>query len=244
MFTKALAIKEMDEKGVGLALLATLSDVDHDGDTYAKGAFAWAGDGQWAPIIPAHNWSHMPFGKGRVFEEGDEALAELKLNMDTAAGRDWHSALKFDLSTGQPVQQWSYGYDAEEYSNETRGGQKVRVLEKVRVMEVSPVIRGAGKRTGTRSMKGVSLKEADFTATLEQLQEMAAMIDANPELLSATGVKQAKDIRATLDAMIAAKERPSTGSASDGGGNGDGGVGDRAVAAFLFRSVKRHLPQN
>lgn len=236
MFTKAVAIKEMDEKGVGLALLANMADVDKDGDTYTKGAFSWKSGGQWAPIVPAHNWKEMPFGKARVFEQGDEALAELKLNLDTQAGKDWHAALKFDLETGQPVQQWSYGYDVLDFSNDIRAGQKVRNLKKLGVLEVSPVIVGAGKGTRTLEMKGVSLKDSDFAATLEQLQVMAAAIDAEPDLLSATGMKQAKDIRAKLDELIAAKER--------GDDEGDGGAANRAIAAFLFNSVKHHLPQN
>ena len=236
MFTKALAIKEMDEKGQGLALLANMKDVDKDGDTYSKGAFAWKSGGQWAPIVPAHNWKEMPFGKARVYEDGSEAIAELKLNLDTNAGRDWHAALKFDLETGSPVQQWSYSYDVLDFANESRGGQKVRNLKKLSVLEVSPVIVGAGKGTRTLEMKGVSLKESDFAAILEQLQTMAKAIDANPELMSATGIKQLWDIRAKLE-EIATKERRLIETV-------DGGVGYQAIAAFLYNSVKHHLPKN
>jgi hypothetical protein len=236
MLTKALAIKEMDEKGQGLALLANMKDVDKDGDTYTKGAFDWKSGGQWAPIVPAHNWKEMPFGKARVFEDGDEAFAELKLNLDTNAGRDWHAALKFDLETGSPVQQWSYGYDILDFANESRGGQKVRNLKKLGVLEVSPVIVGAGKGTRTLEMKGVSLKEGDFTAMLEDLQKLATAIDANPAIMSATGLKQLSDIRAKLD-EIATKERSTSET-------GDGGLGERVYAAFLYNSVKRHLPKN
>jgi hypothetical protein len=240
MFTKALAIKEMDEKGVGIALLANLADVDNDGDTYTKGAFSWKGSGQWAPIVPAHNWKEMPFGKSRVYEEGGSALAELKLNLETTAGRDWHSALKFDLEIGQPVQEWSYGYDVLDHSFEMRGGQKVRNLKRLDVIEVSTVIRGAGKQTGTLEMKGVSLKDADFTATLEQLQVMAAAIDANPDLPSATGLKQLGDVRAKIDALIEVKQRGKDTSEE----KGDGGLADNAIANFLLHSVKHHLPKN
>ena len=236
MLTKALAIKEMDEKGQGLALLADMADVDKDGDTYTKGAFSWKSEGQWAPILPAHNWGQMPFGKARVYEDGTKALAELKLNLDTNAGRDWHAALKFDLKTGQPAQQWSYGYDILDFANETRSGQNVRNLKKLSVLEVSPVIVGAGKGTRTLAMKGVSFKGSDFAAILEQLQTMASAIDANPDLMSATGIKQLSDIRAKLE-EIETKKRDTTQV-------GDGGVGDRAIAAFLYQSVKRHLPNN
>lgn len=236
MLTKALAIKEMDEKGVGLALIANMADVDRDGDTYTKGAFDWKSGGQWAPIVPAHNWKEMPFGKARVYEEGNQALAELRLNLDTNAGKDWHAALKFDLETGQPVQQWSYGYDVLDYQMESGKDGRVRNLKKLGVLEVSPVIVGAGKGTRTVAMKGVAMKESEFAATLEQLQAMAAAIDANPQLLSATGLKQAQDIRATIDRMIAAKSASTPPAEADR-------AADRLVADFLFRSVKHHLPE-
>lgn len=268
MFTKALAIKEMDEKGVGLALLADMNDVDKDDDAYTKGAFSWKADGQWAPILPAHNWKEMPFGKARVFEQDGEALAEIKLNLDTAAGRDWHAAIKFDLETGQPVQQWSYGYDVLDHAIEMRGGKKVRNLKKLSVLEVSTVIVGAGNGTRTLEMKGASLKDRDFAATVEQLQQMAGAIDANPDLLSATGWKQMADIGRRIDAIVKAGvkakeagdgmarcemcEEDFAADEMDGGKcrgcskksvGGDGGEADRAIAAFLHTSVKHHLPK-
>ena len=55
--------------------------------------------------------SGQPLGKAWIFEEDDWALADLFLNMQTAAGKDWHSTLKFDLAKGKPVVQWSYGYE-------------------------------------------------------------------------------------------------------------------------------------
>ena len=50
---KSILVEKMDDAGHGLARLATLAAVDHDGDTYAPGAFTWKdAGGQWVPMLP------------------------------------------------------------------------------------------------------------------------------------------------------------------------------------------------
>ncbi|WP_186390243.1 HK97 family phage prohead protease [Stappia sp. TSB10P1A] len=209
--TKGLKVKDVDDAGKGLARLATLSAIDHDGDTYAKGAFAWKE--QWVPIIPAHDRKAPPMGKARLYEAGDEALAELHLNLKTASGRDWHENLKFDLVTGTPVQEWSYGYDVLDKSDELRGGDPVRVLKKLDVHEISTVIRGAGKGSGTLAMKSHS-------AFSEQLDHLIAALDdaigragdvkalraADGRPLSPARLAQLADLKSRLDTLIGTGE--------------------------------------
>lgn len=198
MATKNLTVTEMDEAGKGLALIADLDEVDHDGDGYKAGAFNWKD--QWAPLLTAHNMGSMPFGKARIFEHEGKAFAELHLNLDTQAGKDWHSALRFDLKTGKAVQEWSYGYTALEADPVMRGLQKGRVLKKIDVQEVSTVVRGAGQGTRTIDMKGLkaALKEGEFDGLIESLATMAETLRGDPGLLSATGRKQLGEIHAAL----------------------------------------------
>lgn len=180
--TKQLTVEKMDDAGHGLARIAVLSGVDHDGDTYAKGAFSWKKDKeQWVPILPAHDRKAMPLGKARVYEDGDAAYAELFLNLNTEAGRDWHETLKFDLAKGGAVQEWSYGFGVEDYGQEKRDGATVRVLKRVDVHEVSPVVRGAGVGTRTVSMK--SLNDDDEDSTLPELEAELAQYDAAQAML-------------------------------------------------------------
>lgn len=202
MQTKNLTVKEMDDSGKGLALIATLSDVDHDGDTYVPGAFSWKE--QWCPLLTAHDRYGMPFGKARVYEQGDAAYAELHLNLDTQAGKDWHAALKFDLSTGKSVQEWSYGYDVLDADYQIRGENRVRALKQLDVHEVSTVVRGAGRGTGTISMKGLkaALKDGNFEDLIGGLGLMAETLKGDPTLLSATGRKQLSEIHASLGAAL------------------------------------------
>lgn len=204
MLTKNLTVTEMDEAGKGLAVLARLTEVDHDGDTYEKGAFSWKDGEQWCALIHHHDRYQMPFGKARVYEEGDIAYAELHLNLETQAGADWHKALLFDLSTGKSVQEYSYGFDVVDADFQVRGENRVRVLKRLDVHEVSTVIRGAGRGTGTLSMK--ALKDAAFAPLIAGLGELAEALGGDPASLSATGRKQLEQIHAALGKALVASD--------------------------------------
>lgn len=165
-FKSGVWLKQLDEEGHGLAQIATLAEIDHDGDTYQAGAF---GD-QFAAVLPTHQWQHVPLGKARVFDDGVHGLAEFEFNLEIEAARDWHSALKFDLNDGRdPLQEWSFGFDIIDSSMETRDGETVRVLKQLEVHEISPVLLGAGIGTGTLSIKSA----ADEVAQLAEIMAAA-----------------------------------------------------------------------
>lgn len=228
---RGIALKSLDDAGHGLARIATLSAIDHDGDTYAPGAFGE----QWAQILAAHNWQTVPLGKARVFERGDEALAELHFNLATAAGREWHAALKFDLDgcdgTGSrhPVQEWSYGFRVLDAAHEERDGERVRVLKRLQVFEVSPVVQGAGIGTGTLAIKGARLKAESFERLVGDLAELAAAVSADPSALCAAGLKQIEDLHGGLGQVLAAA-------------TAEADAAHRLVAGEAFRRSRRHLP--
>ena len=233
MKTKSMTIEQMSEAGTGRARIAQLSAVDSDGDTYARGAFGWKeGGGQWVQILPAHDRRAMPLGKAWIFEEGDWALADLYLNMETQPGKDWHATLKFDLAKGEPVQEWSYGYQVIDADYQLRGEQRVQVLKRLDVDEISPVIRGAGVGTGTITIKSAELKAEKFTALVAGLGELAEALPDDASAISATGLKQLEEIARAIGTVLAplreaaAKERTAT---------------DSAVAGYLIHQARRHL---
>lgn len=233
MQTKAMTIEKMDDAGTGLARIAQLSAVDSDGDTYLPGAFSWpSGGGQWVQILPAHDRRSMPLGKAWLYEEGDFALAQLHLNLDTQAGRDWHAALKFDLAKGSPVQEWSYGYQVIDADFQMRGQERVQVLKRLDVDEISPVVRGAGVGTGTLSIKSAALKAQAFAPLIAGLAELAAALPDDPTVLSATGIKQLEEIEAAIGAVMAPLR------ATDGNSRI---ATDTALAAFLMHQAREHL---
>lgn len=232
MQIKSITIEKMDEAGTGRARIAQLSAIDKDGDTYAKGAFSWMdGGGQWVQIIPAHNKQAMPFGKAWLHEEGDWAVADFTLNLDTQAGKDWYAALAFDLKTGNPVQEWSFGFQTLKSARVQRGNKSARELQQLKVFEISPVLVGAGVGTGTMGIKSAELKEAAFAPLIGSLAELAEAVAADPAVLSETGRKQLGEIHAALGTAlqagpISADEKAAT---------------DAAVFGFLQTVTRRHL---
>lgn len=208
MQIKSMAITAMDAAGKGLAELATLSAIDSDGDTYEKGAFSWKPEGhQWAMMMPAHNRRAIPFGKARVYEEGDKAFAELNLNLKTSAGQEWHQALLFDFEVGKPVQEWSFGYNAE-YTYRVNASGRIRVLTKVDVDEVSPVLRGAGNGTRTIEIKNAKLTDDHHARLIGDLGELATAIDADPACVSASGLKQLREIHDAIGRVFGGDKEP------------------------------------
>ncbi len=152
MITKSLGqveIKDAD-RGEVTAVFSTLGVTDHDGDVTLPGAFE---DGA-AVRISAYGhktWEGaLPVGKGVIHASDNEAVLEGRFFLNTTAGRDTFEVVK---EMG-PLQEWSYGFDIVKHSYEERDGKQVRILEKLRTHEVSPVLLGAGIGTRTLAVKG------------------------------------------------------------------------------------------
>ena len=139
-------------EGRVLARFATLGGApDLDGDILAAGSI-----GEQFVRVSAYghaSWSgELPVGRGRVFERQNEALAELEFFLQTTSGRDHWETLRGlgDLA------EWSMGFDvieSEPPDEAQRAAGALRVLKKLKIHEVSPVLRGAGISTRTLSMK-------------------------------------------------------------------------------------------
>ena len=181
---KGARLKAIDDAGSGVAVIATLNVVDHDGDVTLPGAFGK----QTAKIVPAHNWQHVPLGKASIREEGNEVLADFQLNLDIQAAREWHASLKQDLADeyGNPLQEWSYGFAIEEAGFGEHEGRQVQFLKALKVHEISPVMLGAGINTRTVSVKDggkfggkladqISKAASNVEAVAERCREVEAM---------------------------------------------------------------------
>jgi hypothetical protein len=153
--TSSIAVKQAGE-GKATVVIATLGVKDRDGDVLLAGAFGE----QIVPVVGAHDWKMAPIGKARVFERGNEAIAEIQFN-DTTGGRDWREALKFDFDNPPTRQQYSWGF-AVGPQNAKQGqhnGESVRFLKAaddgtpIKIFEVSPVLVAAGMNTRSLSVK-------------------------------------------------------------------------------------------
>src|SRR3546814_17817634 len=83
------------------------------------------------------------------------------------------------------------------------GNKRVRVLKKLDVDEVSPVLRGAGIGTRTIAIKSAKLREEHFASLITGLGEMATAIDDDPAAVSATGLKQLREIHDAIGRVFA-----------------------------------------
>lgn len=136
------------------AVFSRFDVIDLDGDVTRKGAFT---DG--APVVISayghRSWQgELPIGKGTIHELDDVAVLRGRFFLNTTHGRDAFETIK-ELADGDDLQEWSYSLHDVVAKSDTVDGRKVRVIEKVRVKEVSPVLIGAGIDTGTLAVKTV-----------------------------------------------------------------------------------------
>ena len=236
-----LDLKAADDKGTWEAVIATLGVVDSDRDVVLPGAMT----GQTAPIIPAHDSSKAPLGKTVVTEDGNEVIARGRFNLEVAAARDWFSAIKFDMDpeNGPRKMEYSWGYLPTKYSHEDRDGVEVRLLERVDIMEVSPVLRGASVGTRTLAAKAeeltlgerVEAAAADVEKLIAELREISAGRKARGRKLGQAVrigtldvAKNWRSLTEELSALIADELLPEDAA-------------QRAAARFLYSEASRHL---
>ena len=197
-----LELKQDGEDGEVSAQFSVFNAVDKDGDDTPRGAF-----GKQDIRIAAwgHNWGVNAVGRGAIRETRDAAVMDGKFFLDTTGGLDAYRTVK---GLGE-LQEWSYGYDVDEYSlrqpkdgeNTPRYDGMVRVLHKLTVHEVSPVMIGAGTDTRTLRLKG--LQATGALLLLRKVREGAELseseIEQLAELFDAPMVDVGKAVSATKE---------------------------------------------
>lgn len=173
------SVKSADQ-GTVEAVFATFNVKDLDGDVTLPGAFE---DGAEV-LISAYNhgtWDcALPVGKAVIHADDTKAWIEGQFFLDTQIGRETFTTLK---NVGD-LQEWSYGYKVLETGEVTDAMYQAgvyRVLEKLKVFEVSPVMVGAGIGTETVAMKSApgedetpKTPEAPAVPTPEEIAAKAA----------------------------------------------------------------------
>lgn len=146
----SIQIKNADEGRVE-AVFSTFGVIDHDGDMTDPSAFQHGSK----VLISSYNhksWDGaLPVGKG-VIEVGSKgATLKGQFFMNTQAGRDTFETVKALAESG--MGEWSYGFEVEDSEPGSVEGKSIRILKKLKVYEVSPVIKGAGIGTQTVGVK-------------------------------------------------------------------------------------------
>jgi len=141
---------ETDQPGSFKAVFSTFNVVDLDGDVTLPGAFT---DGQKVRIAYwGHRWHDLPVGRGVIHADEEKAWVDGVFFLDTEAGQETYRTVK----NLEDLQEWSYGFDIIESESAVVDGTPVRLLKKLTVYEVSPVLLGAGIGTQTVAIKGTS----------------------------------------------------------------------------------------
>ena len=189
-----------DKEGHGRAVIAQLNVIDKDGDVTLSGAFGT----QTVNMLPAHDRMSPRLGKAILTEVDDMVVADFKFNLDKDAvqAREWYSSLKFDMENGDSLQEWSYGFKMLDASNGEFEGTKVQFLKKLKVFEISPVLRGAGIGTGTLAIKEEN--KQTFKDEMDNALKSLADIRAFAKRSASLAEVKAKDGKSLSDEQIKA----------------------------------------
>jgi hypothetical protein len=203
-------IKFDDKAGTVSALFAPFNVVDKQKDLTLPGAF-----GDQRVIIGAYGHSSwnggldaLPVGKGRIFDDGEiGGVMEGQFFLDTSAGLETYKTVK---NVGD-LQEWSYSLPEIMSEMRTIDGETIRILKKITVNEVAPVLRGAGNGTRTLDVKdgnypGRLIEQLEAVAgdaqkALERLEELAALRAVNGKRPGAETLKRAAELKRELDEL-------------------------------------------
>ena len=187
---------EGEPDGTGSAVISKIGKLDSFRDRIEKGAF----DGSKAVhLLPNHSWfsDSPPIGEIRVKENGTDVVGDLKLNLNTTLGKEWHEHLKATSVN----QEFSIGFTTEKYEIENKKGEPpVRVIKKLNLHEVSMVIAGAMEGTEllevrNRQIAKATKKEAPEVDLSNIVTQLDKWLDAETSRL----LEQAKEANDATD---------------------------------------------
>jgi HK97 family phage prohead protease len=177
---KALSVSLKEgEEGSFVARIATLNVRDKDNDITLQGAFP-VGKTVLVSAYMHGSWmGKLPIGKATIRETGNDVIAEGQFNLQTSDGRDTYEAMKF----APELAEWSYGFYPLEHEEGQGDNAGCRILKKVDVKEISPVLVGAGVNTAILAIKseGQSL-EAQVESALAANEIVSTRIKSLADL--------------------------------------------------------------
>ena len=137
-----------DEKGTFEAYVSIFNNVDYADEVIVKGAFKESLLRQMPKIAWSHNWEQI-IGKVLTAIEDERGLkikGQLVLSVQKAKEA-------YDLMKAGATDEFSIGYGIQEASYEQRGNKQVRILSKLDLYEISPVLSGCNPDTELMSIK-------------------------------------------------------------------------------------------
>lgn len=222
----ATGVEKVDEaEGIVEALVSVTGVLDGVGDVIEPGAYT----NTLSKRMPRGVWNHtwgtpvsktlaikelMPgdpdlpktLSDGKPWPPGAGALwVRTKFNLDTPAGKDAFSNVKFFSEDGPDTAEWSIGYKTLKSSKDKAGTRHIKELD---LYEYSPVLHGANQHAKTLSVK--SLGEAidalheggyDTSAIEDEVKSVDASLP-DPEGLTLSEIKQIPQAIEILQAYL------------------------------------------
>jgi HK97 family phage prohead protease len=143
--TTRAVLKADGDDGAIEAVFSTFNVIDRGGDIVLPGAIE---HGKEVPMVWAHDWSKI-VGKGITEVSPERAVYKGQFFLDTTAGMDAYRTVK---NMGA-LQEFSWGFLIKDAAYEQRDGESVRLIKSTEMFEVSPVLVGEGRGTGTLALK-------------------------------------------------------------------------------------------
>jgi len=156
--------EELTDEGTLKAVFSVFDVIDSDGDVIKSEAIK---NGKQIPLVWSHDWSR-PIGKGTIKNDGKQAIFEGNFFLNTSWGKDAYETVK---GMGD-LQEYSWGFRVLKQEKGEQDGRAVNFITSTEEFEVSPVLVGANRETGTLEVKTrsadhkVTINEAANTSTI------------------------------------------------------------------------------
>ena len=152
------------------AVFSLFDTIDSDNDVTKANSLRSGYTGNKVPLVWNHDWSKV-IGRGVIETDNQKAVFKGYF-LNTEAGKEAYETVK----AMQDMQQFSYGFQVLQSSKGTHIDSKgeevpVRVLEDVKVWEVSPVLVGAQQNSFVQALKSGLQPYDDVDTEFEEVKE-------------------------------------------------------------------------
>ena len=205
-----IELKEDGDKRYIEAVFSLFDTIDSDNDVTKANALRSGYTGNKVPLVWNHDWSKV-IGRGIIETDNQKAVFKGYF-LNTEAGKEAYNTVK----EMQDMQQFSYGFQVMKSSKGTHIDSKgeevpVRVLEDVKVWEVSPVLVGAQQNSFVQALKsGLEPVDEEIKAEMQiesTEPEVSSETDASISKSSQQGMRLGEHAVASLEELKAFTER-------------------------------------
>jgi len=205
-----IELKEDGDKRYIEAVFSLFDTIDSDNDVTKANALRSGYTGNKVPLVWNYDWSKV-IGRGIIETDNQKAVFKGYF-LNTEAGKEAYNTVK----EMQDMQQFSYGFQVMKSSKGTHIDSKgeevpVRVLEDVKVWEVSPVLVGAQQNSFVQALKsGLEPVDEEIKAEMQVEStepEVSSETDASISKSSQQGMRLGEQAVTSLEELKAFTER-------------------------------------